>query len=43
MNQNYTLIQKPIDIDDAKSCMIRIDKDTKRNEAVDCVIHSLAA
>ena len=38
-----TLVQKPIDINTAQSCMREIDSKTNRNAAVDCVIHSLAA
>jgi len=38
-----TLVQKPIDIREAQACMVRIDQQTKRDQAVDCVIHSLAA
>jgi hypothetical protein len=38
-----TLVQKPIDIREAQACMVRIDQQTNRNAAVDCVIHSLAA
>jgi len=43
MNSSTRLIQNYFDFDKAMSCVSRIGKASQRNQAADCVIHSLAA